>query len=63
MKLRYECGALADLDEIFAYVAANSREGAGHLVARIEDTDTEATGEGKNRSNTLPNHYSNGRPK
>jgi toxin ParE1/3/4 len=36
MKLRYERGALADLDEIFAYIAANSREAAGHLVARIE---------------------------
>jgi toxin ParE1/3/4 len=36
MKLRYERGALADLDEIFAYIAADSREGAGRLVARIE---------------------------
>jgi toxin ParE1/3/4 len=36
MKLRYERGALADLDEIFAYIAADSREAAGHLVARIE---------------------------
>ena len=29
MKLRYERGALADLDEIFAYIAADSREAAG----------------------------------
>jgi plasmid stabilization system protein ParE len=36
MKLRYERGALADLEEIFAYVAADSREAAGRLVARIE---------------------------
>jgi toxin ParE1/3/4 len=37
MKLRYERGALADLDEIFACVAADSREAAGRLVARIEE--------------------------
>ena len=36
MKLRYERGALADLDEIFAYIAADSREAAARLVARIE---------------------------
>jgi toxin ParE1/3/4 len=36
MKLRYERGALADLDEIFAYMAADNREAAGRLVARIE---------------------------
>jgi plasmid stabilization system protein ParE len=36
MKLRYESGALADLDEIFAYISADSREAAGRLVARIE---------------------------
>jgi plasmid stabilization system protein ParE len=29
MKLRYERGALADLDEIFAYIAADSRQAAG----------------------------------
>jgi plasmid stabilization system protein ParE len=40
MKLRYERGALADLDEIFAYIAANSREAAGHLVAGIERVAT-----------------------
>jgi plasmid stabilization system protein ParE len=34
MKLRYERSALADLDEIFAYIAADSREAAGRLVAR-----------------------------
>ncbi len=36
MKLRYERGALADLDEIFAYVAKDSRAAAAQLVARIE---------------------------
>jgi toxin ParE1/3/4 len=36
MNLRYERGALADLDEIFAYIAANDREAAGRLVTRIE---------------------------
>jgi plasmid stabilization system protein ParE len=40
MKLRYERGALADLDEIFAYIAADSREAAGRLVARIERAAT-----------------------
>jgi toxin ParE1/3/4 len=40
MKLRYERGALADLDEIFAYIASDSREAAGHLVARIERVAT-----------------------
>jgi len=37
MKLRYERGALADLDEIFAYIAQDDREAAARLVARIED--------------------------
>src|ERR1700674_5113318 len=36
MKLRYERGGLADLDEIFAYIAADDREAAGRLVTRIE---------------------------
>jgi toxin ParE1/3/4 len=36
MKLRYERGALADLAEIFAYIAADNREAAARLVARIE---------------------------
>lgn len=36
MKLRYERGALADLDEIFAYIAEDNREAAARLVARIE---------------------------
>src|ERR1700680_5259416 len=40
MNLRYEGGALADLDEIFAYIAADSREAAGRLVARIERVAT-----------------------
>jgi toxin ParE1/3/4 len=36
MRLRYERGALADLDEIFAYIATDNREAAGRLVTRIE---------------------------
>ena len=32
----YERGALADLDEIFAYIAADNRKAAGRLVTRIE---------------------------
>jgi toxin ParE1/3/4 len=36
MKLRYERGALADLGEIFSYIAAENREAAAHLVARFE---------------------------
>jgi toxin ParE1/3/4 len=36
MKLRYERGALADLDEIFAHIAQNNRGAAARLVARIE---------------------------
>jgi len=37
MRLRYERGALADLEEIFAYIAADNRAAAARLVARIED--------------------------
>jgi toxin ParE1/3/4 len=37
MKLRYERGALADLDEIFAYIAQDNREAAARLVARFEE--------------------------
>ena len=36
MKLRYERGALADLEEIFAYIAADNPKAAARLVARIE---------------------------
>jgi toxin ParE1/3/4 len=36
MKLRYERGALADLNEIFTYVAADNPEAAAHLVESIE---------------------------
>ena len=36
MKLRYERGALADLDEIFTYIAQDNRDAAARLVARIE---------------------------
>ena len=38
MKLRYERGALADLEEIFAYIAADTPRAAARLVARIETT-------------------------
>jgi toxin ParE1/3/4 len=37
MKLRYERGALGDLNEIFAYIAADNRTAAARLVDRIED--------------------------
>ena len=37
MKLRYERGALSDLEEIFAYIAADNPHAAARLVARIED--------------------------
>lgn len=36
MKLRYERGALADLDEIFSYIAQDNRPAAARLVARFE---------------------------
>ena len=36
MKLRYERGALSDLDEIFSYIAKDNPEAASRLVARIE---------------------------
>jgi toxin ParE1/3/4 len=36
MRLRYERGALADLDEIFAYIAADNPEVAARLVERFE---------------------------
>jgi toxin ParE1/3/4 len=36
MKLRYERGALADLEEIFSYIARDNREAASRLVMRIE---------------------------
>jgi len=37
MRLRYERGALADLDEILAYIAQDDRDAAARLVARIEE--------------------------
>ncbi len=37
MKLRYERGALSDLDEIFAYIAKDNPEAASRLVARVEE--------------------------
>ena len=40
MKLRYERGALADLDEIFSYIAADNRDAAAGLVARFEEVAT-----------------------
>ena len=36
MRLRYERGALSDLDEIFSHIAKDNREAASRLVARIE---------------------------
>ena len=36
MKLRYERGALADLGEIFAYIAQDNPSAAARLVVRIE---------------------------
>ncbi len=41
MKLRFERGALADLDEIFAYIAKDSHKAAAQLVARIEQATAE----------------------
>jgi toxin ParE1/3/4 len=37
MRLRYERGALADLDEIFSYIARDNPEAAARLVARFEE--------------------------
>jgi toxin ParE1/3/4 len=38
MKLRYERGALRDLEEIFAFIARDNPDAAATLVARIEDS-------------------------
>jgi toxin ParE1/3/4 len=38
MKVRYERGALADLEEIFSYIATDNPPAAARLVARIEET-------------------------
>jgi toxin ParE1/3/4 len=37
MKLRYERGAVADLDEIFSYIATDNPRAASRLVARVEE--------------------------
>jgi toxin ParE1/3/4 len=37
MKLRYDRGALADLDEIFSYIAGENRENAMRLAVRFEE--------------------------
>jgi toxin ParE1/3/4 len=37
MKLRFERGALADLDEIFTYIAQDNPPAAARLVTRIEE--------------------------
>jgi len=55
MKLRYERGALADLDEIFAYIAQDNPAAAARLVARIEEAakriaDTPYIGEATRKS-------------
>jgi toxin ParE1/3/4 len=56
MKLRFERGALADLDEIFAYVAQDNPPAAARLAARIEDVaariaETPYMGETTRKSN------------
>jgi toxin ParE1/3/4 len=38
MKLRYEGGALADLEQIFSYIAQDNPKAAAKLVGRIEET-------------------------
>ena len=45
MKLRYERGALADLEEICAYIAADSREAAGRIRAVMGWNDEQAAAE------------------
>jgi toxin ParE1/3/4 len=37
MKLRYERGAVLDLDEIFSHIAKDNTGAAGRLVGRIEE--------------------------
>jgi toxin ParE1/3/4 len=37
MKLRYERGALSDLDEIFSHIATDNPQAARRLVARVEE--------------------------
>ena len=37
MRVRYERGALADLEEVFSYIARDNREAAARLVERIEN--------------------------
>ncbi len=37
MKVRYGRFALADLEEIFAYIASDNRDAAARLVARFEE--------------------------
>jgi len=61
MKLRFERGALADLDEILSYIASDSREAAARLATRIEQAaariaETPYLGEatGKSRFRRLP---------
>jgi toxin ParE1/3/4 len=44
MKLRYERGALADLDEIFAYIAQDNPAAAARLVAHIEEVAARIAG-------------------
>src|SRR4029077_17682799 len=38
MQLRYERGALADLEQIFSYIVQDNPKAAAKLVARIEET-------------------------
>ena len=37
MKLRYERGAISDLDEIFSHIAKDNPDAASRLVRRIEE--------------------------
>jgi toxin ParE1/3/4 len=56
MRLRYERGALNDVDEIFAFIAQDNREAAARLVARVEQaaariTESPYIGEATSRPN------------
>lgn len=56
MRLRYERGALADLEEIFAYIAQDNPHAAARLAARIEEVaariaETPYMGEATRKSN------------
>jgi toxin ParE1/3/4 len=59
MKLRYERGALADLDEIFEYIAQDNPAAAARLVVRIEEVaariaETPVMGEATRKFGAFP---------